>query len=91
MRAVCVRESWWCACVRLGGVGVHGIVCLCVCLYSCVDVFMYVHVNVCVYLLSLSLCICLNQCVCLKVRIDRMIALTSFFSVVLHGRSSFVE
>ena len=57
-------------CVRFGGVGVHGIVCLCGFMCGCV----YVCPCPCMCLsLSLSL-----SCAKVSIRIDRLIALSSF-------------
>ena len=46
----CVVVCGVVVCVRVGGVGVHGILCVCVCLYICGSMKRYLHVwSVCVY------------------------------------------
>ena len=68
---VCVCAFWWCWCS-------WDCVLMCVSLFMCGCVYVRPCQWTCLSL-SLSLCICLNQCVCLKVRIDRLIVAWPFF------------
>ena len=82
-------------CVRVGGVGVHGIVCVCVCLYICGSM------NIGIYMCGVSVCIgvyerpcrCLSVCLsfCLSVCLSVCLSLVDVVVSLLMSMSMFLQ